>query len=233
MSPVLPASKETPFVNSLGIPFVPVPRFSTLFATWLVRFQDYQKYIAEKNITIPDQATSSAPDHPVVNITWPEAVAFCDWLTEKERALGIIPANLSYRLPGDMEWSAAVGLPNEQGNKPDDRSGKVDGYPWGLQWPPPQNAGNYSQELGVDPFEFTSPVATFAANEFGIYDLGGNVWEWCHDFYDRSHETRVLRGASWFNGYQDRLKSSFRNDLGTPDSRYTSFGFRLTLGEAH
>jgi formylglycine-generating enzyme required for sulfatase activity len=123
-----------------------------------------------------------------------------------------------------------VGLPHESGARPDERSGHAEGFPWGTQWPPPKNAGNYSQELGVDDFEFTSPVGTFPANEFGIYDLGGNVWEWCQDFYDRANECRVLRGASWFNGYPDRMKSSFRNDLGYPDARYTSFGFRAVLG---
>lgn len=233
MSSVIQASKEAPFVNSLGIPFVPVPHFSTLFAIWPTRVQDYAAFVKEKSVALPDQSPQSADDHPITNLTWKETCVFCEWLTAREHAAGTLPANLVYRLPSDLEWSAAVGLPTEQGARPDQRSGVLDGYPWGLSWPPPKNAGNYSQELAVDSFEFTSPVASFAANDFGIFDLGGNVWEWCYDYYDRSQECRVLRGASWFNGYGDRLKSSFRNDLGQPDSRYTSFGFRLTIGEAH
>lgn len=224
------ATKATPFVNSLGMPFVPVPKFETLFCIWPTRVSDYSVLVEEKGLPLPSQSPSSAADHPVVNVTWKEACGFCEWLTERERVAGRIPEELVYRLPTDLEWSAAVGLPPEEGSRPDQRSGQLDGFPWGTQWPPPKNAGNYSQELGVDGFEFTSPVGSFPANELGIYDLGGNVWEWCLDYFDRSNECRVLRGASWFNGFADRLKSSFRNDLGYPESRFTSFGFRVVLG---
>jgi formylglycine-generating enzyme required for sulfatase activity len=224
------ATKDSPFENSLGMRFVPVPRFPTLFSIWLVRVRDYEAYTSAHGVALPEQSPGSNNNHPVVNVVWREASEFCKWLTSQEHQSGKIPKELVYRLPTDMEWSAAVGLPHESGTRPDERSGHAEGFPWGTQWPPPKDAGNYSQELGIDSFEFTSPVGTFAPNEFGIYDLGGNVWEWCHDFYDRANECRVLRGASWFNGYPDRMKSSFRNDLGYPDSRYTSFGFRAVLG---
>lgn len=230
LSSISSTSLEAPFSNSLGMPFVPVPRFSTLFCIWPTRVRDFQVFAAATNLPLPNQSTNSVPEHPVVNVTWKEAADFCEWLTEKERAAGSLPEGMVFRLPSDLEWSAAVGLPHEEGTRPDQRSGEVEGYPWGASWPPPKGAGNYSQELGVDDFEFTSPVGTFPANEFGIYDLGGNVWEWCNDFVDRSQDCRVLRGASWFNGYQDRMKSSFRNDLGQPDARFSSFGFRVVLG---
>ena len=224
------AKKASPFINSLGMPFVPVPHFETLFCIWPTRVQDYAAFAQEKGFEVPSQTPASGSDHPVVNIIWKEASDFCEWLTERERAAGKLPDGLVYRLPSDLEWSAAVGLPAEEGARPDQRSGQLDGYPWGTQWPPPKDAGNYSQELGIDSFEFTSPVGSFAANAFGIFDLGGNVWEWCLDYHDRANECRVLRGASWFNGYSDRMKSSFRNDLGYPTSRFTSFGFRVVLG---
>jgi formylglycine-generating enzyme required for sulfatase activity len=192
--------------------------------------KDFNIFVAEKGVAMPDQCTGAADDHPVVSVTWNEAVDFCGWLTDKERAAGRLPEGFLYRLPTDLEWSAAVGLPHEEGTRPDQRSGVLDGYPWGATWPPPKGAGNYSQELGIDDYEFTSPVGSFPANQFGIFDLGGNVWEWCQDFIDRSQDCRVLRGASWFNGYQDRMKSSFRNDLGHQGSRFSSFGFRVVLG---
>jgi len=226
------ARKGSPFLNSLEMPFVPIAGFETLFCIWPARVRDYAAYARETGREIPDQCPGSTDDHPVVNVTWNEAVEFCGWLTRRERESGAISGELAFRLPTDLEWSAAVGLPAEQGNRPDERSGGLEGYPWGSQWPPPRNAGNYSQELGIDEFEFTSPVGSFAPNEAGIYDLGGNVWEWCMDYFDRSNECRVLRGASWFNGYPDRMKSSFRNDLGYPQTRYTSFGFRVALGKA-
>ena len=229
-SPTIATSVESPFINSLGMPFVPIPRFFTLFCIWPTRYLDFQLFASDRNLTLPDQSPKAGPDHPVVNVTWKEACDFCDWLSEKERAAGSLPEGVGFRLPSDLEWSAAVGLPIEEGTRPDLRSGVADGYPWGATWPPPKGAGNYSQELGVDDFEFTSPVGSFPANHHGIYDLGGNVWEWCNDFVDRSHDCRTLRGASWFNGYQDRMKSSFRNDLGHPDARFSSFGFRVVLG---
>jgi formylglycine-generating enzyme required for sulfatase activity len=212
------------------MPFVPVPRFETLFCIWPVRARDYEVYVGEKGMVMPPQAPTANPDHPVVNVLWQEAVDFCQWLTERERAAGKLAEGKVFRLPTDLEWSAAVGLPAEEGTRPDQRSGGVEGFPWGTGWPPPKGAGNYSQELGVDQFEFTSPVGSFEPNAFGIFDLGGNVWEWCLDYADRSQECRVLRGASWFNGYPDRMKSSFRNDLGYLTSRYTSFGFRAVVG---
>jgi formylglycine-generating enzyme required for sulfatase activity len=224
------ASKSTPFQNSLGMPFVPIPHFNTLFCVWPARVRDFSVFAQETGLEIPAQAPTSDSHHPIVNVTWKESVAFCDWLTKREQESGNIGNDVSYRLPTDLEWSAAVGLPTEEGARPDQRSGVAEGFPWGTQWPPPKNAGNYSQELGIDSFEFTSPVGSFAANEHGIFDLGGNVWEWCLDYHDRANECRVLRGASWFNGYADRMKSSFRNDLGYPDSRYTSYGFRVALG---
>ena len=91
-----------------------------------------------------------------------------------------------------------MGLPAEEGSRPDQRSSQLEGYPWGIQCPPPKDAGNYSQEHGIDSYEFTSPVGSFPPNEFGIFDLGGSVSEWCLDYYDRSNECRVLRRASWF-----------------------------------
>ncbi len=215
------------------MPFVPIPRFSTLISIWPTRVRDFEPFSSEKNVAMENQCTNFGPDHPIVSITWKEATQFCEWLTEKELAAGNLSEDKVFRLPTDLEWSAAVGLPHEEGTRPDLRSGELDGYPWGASWPPPKNAGNYSQELGVDEYEFTSPVGSFAPNQFGIYDLGGNVWEWCQDFIDRSQDCRVLRGASWFNGYQDRMKSSFRNDLGQPDARYSSFGFRVALGTLH
>jgi formylglycine-generating enzyme required for sulfatase activity len=224
------ATKSAPFQNSLGMPFVPIPHFNTLFCVWPSRVRDFSVFAQETGLEIPAQAPTSDSDHPIVNVTWKESVAFCDWLTKREQESGLIGGDVVYRLPTDLEWSAAVGLPTEEGARPDQRSGVAEGFPWGTQWPPPKNAGNYSQELGIDDYEFTSPVGTFAANDQGIFDLGGNVWEWCLDYHDRANECRVLRGASWFNGYADRMKSSFRNDLGYPDSRYTSYGFRVALG---
>ena len=139
-------------------------------------------------------------DHPVVNVTWREAEAFCKWLTEKERKGGQLKPHELYRLPTDLEWSKAVGLPLETGATPEERDmGVQDVYPWGKQWPPPAGAGNYAgeetqTEIPIpnynDGYPNTSPVGKFRANTAGLYDMGGNVWQWVDTTY-RSHY-RVL-----------------------------------------
>ena len=102
-------------------------------------------------------------------------------------------------------------------------------YPWGKGWPPPKGAGDYAEELKADKFEFTGPVGSFEANQFGLHDLGGNVWERCEDWYaPAAKKFRVLRGASWGNLSPGFLLSS-RRVGNTPDKRSNSTGFRCVL----
>ena len=93
------------------------------------------------------------------------------------------------------------------------------------EWPPTRGVGNYGQSLKVDDYEYTSPVGSFAANQFGLYDMGGNVWQWCEDFYSGNSGNRVLRGASWSYVTACNLLSSCRDDQ-APDYRGGNFGFR-------
>jgi formylglycine-generating enzyme required for sulfatase activity len=168
--------------------------------------------------------------HPVVNVSWEDANAFCAWLTRKELAAGKIKAGQKYRLPTDAEWSVAVGLGQEKGNTPKEKTrGIKHVYPWGKEWPPPVGAGNYNKSLKADKFDYTSPVGSFAANQHGLHDMGGNVWEWCEDWADPATKTRrVLRGASWYDGSPDGLLSSGRI-RDSPGDRYGGVGFRCVL----
>ena len=79
-----------------------------------------------------------------------------------------------------------------------------------------------------DPFARTAPVGSFPANAFGIYDLGGNCWEWCEDEFEPGKETRVVRGASWVDNLEDILLSTYRH-YARPTTRNTSVGFRCVL----
>lgn len=98
----------------------------------------------------------------------------------------------------------------------------------GTQWPPPRGAGNYAQSLNVDKFDYTSPVGSFAANRFGLYDMGGNVWQWCGDSFSGNGGNRVLRGGAWAIFDSSLLLSSCRSGI-APDHRGSNVGFRVVL----
>ncbi|MCP5540203.1 MAG: SUMF1/EgtB/PvdO family nonheme iron enzyme [Akkermansiaceae bacterium] len=251
------ATKASPFENSLGMRFVPVPigngpsaGKTVLFSIWETRVQDYAAYAAANagvDMKWKDyeyRGRGQGPDHPVVNVSWEDAKAFCAWLTSQERAAGRIGAGDAYRLPSDVEWSWAVGIGDRESASatPKEKDSKIEGvYPWGTAWPPPDRVGNYADSEAKRAFDFsvvggyddgqafTAPVGSYGANALGLHDLGGNVWEWCEDSYDGSSAgARVLRGASWdLNGPGDLLSSN--RDYFTPVLRYNYFGFRCVL----
>lgn len=255
-TPTLPraATKEKPFVNSLGMKFVPVVKYQdgtqVHFCIWETRVQDYAAYAA-KNAGVDAEwkdyefkGQKQGPEHPVVNVSHDDAKAFCAWLTRSERAAGRIGPRDEYRLPTDTEWSYAVGIGDREDAQAtpaekDDKLGAV--YPWGTTWPPPVGAGNFCGEeakstFGLaaidgyrDPHAFTAPVGSYATNGKGLYDLSGNVWEWCEDWYDpTAKEFRVVRGGSWFYSAEVVLRSSSR-DYDHPTARDADYGFRLVV----
>ena len=183
--------------------------------------------------------------HPVCGVNWHDAQAFCGWLTKKERASGLLGVNQSYRLPTDSEWSVAVGLPEEKGKSPEEKSDHIDGvYPWGKQWPPIPGAGNYAGtearsgiwpanwgtlETYRDDYPRSSPVGSYPPNRFGLFDMGGNVWQWCDDGHSPPEKQRILRGASFLSHFPQELLSSHRFLASGPDSRGIFLGFRCVL----
>ncbi|MEP6669196.1 MAG: SUMF1/EgtB/PvdO family nonheme iron enzyme [Chthoniobacter sp.] len=233
------ATKEAPFVNSLGMKFVPVPITGgptngkrVLFDVWDTRVQDYQGFAQEVGRKWSKVGFEQGPTHPAVNVSWDDAKAFCAWLTEKERAAEKIGAQDAYRLPSDHEWSCAVeiGSKEKAEESPDAKSGRIENiYPWGTQWPPPEGAGNYGPLVQADQFGYTSPVGSFSANRYGLFDLGGNVWQWCEDRFDTQQNDRVLRGGCWNANDRGYALSSSRFHY-APGSWYNgAFGFRCVL----
>lgn len=187
--------------------------------------EDYAAYAAANSgVDTEWRAEAKEPTLPVVNVSWEDAKAFCAWLSQKE--------GKTYRLPTDHEWSLAVGIGDREdpNASPKEKAGKVpDVYPWGSQWPPPARAGNYGTIEGYsDDHSGLAPVGSYAPNGLGIFDLGGNVWEWCEDFYDGNSGSRVLRGAAWDDVDPIVLLSSYRSYF-TAVYRSDYLGFRLVL----
>jgi formylglycine-generating enzyme required for sulfatase activity len=212
--------------------FAPVTGSDALFCIWPTRVQDYEIFVKEERRDWPKPDFKQEPTHPAVNVSWEDARAFCAWLTAKECKEGILDNKQHYRLPADLEWSRAVGLESETGRTPKERHENTEGvYPWGTRWPPPPGAGNYNKTLRVDAFEHTSPVGSFKQNQYGLYDLGGNVWEWCEDWFDDEQKYRVLRGGSWSSDDARLLLSSFRFSF-YPSLRRSRNGLRVVLAGA-
>ncbi len=242
------------FENGLGMRFAPVPIVGddsnrvVLFSVWETRISDYAPFIEETGLAWPEPEFEQGDDHPAVNVSCDDAVAFCDWLTGEERRNGRLGDKSEYRLPTDHEWSCAVGIGD--GEDPDQtpaskmRWGGISGFPWGNEWPPPAGAGSlYGQESSASPifpwktpiesyddgYAFTAPVGSYPANQFGLHDLSGNVWEWCDDWFDAERsQTKVLRGGCFTTERPDVLLSARRNN-NEPNYRYFGLGFRCVL----
>ena len=165
-------------------------------------------------------------DRPVENVMLNDCVTFCKRLTEKERAEGKLPEGAEYRLPTEAEWEYACRAGSEArygfGNSETD----LGEYAW------------YRENCGR-----THPVGMKKANAWGLFDMHGNVWEWCHDWYGEYQSSRVsdpegpatgayrvMRGGS--RGSDARLCRSAYRGYGRPGYRNLFIGFRLSRSVA-
>ncbi|MFN0196589.1 MAG: SUMF1/EgtB/PvdO family nonheme iron enzyme [Planctomycetaceae bacterium] len=192
-------------------------------------------------------------NHPVVNVTWNDANAFCNWLSEKE--------GHEYRLPTEAQWEYACRAGSttrfyfgndveelvQYSNLADQANKQI--------WPDPNTltVGKYEDGKLIsttmpfpfvsenDGYGFTAPVGRFKPNPFSLYDMHGNVSEWCRDWYGRDYyaksaaddpqgsssgDFRVLRGGSWYGNPQGS-RSAIRG-RNTPDDRYNGIGLRVS-----
>jgi formylglycine-generating enzyme required for sulfatase activity len=182
-------------------------------ATTLTTVAQYRAYaLATGRATPPAPSFAQGDDDPVVQVTWDGAAAYCSWA--------------GGRLPTEAEWEYAA------------RGGK-DGtvYPWGDAVS--RDRMNFFGTGGRDRWDHTSPVGSFEANGFGLFDMAGNVWEWCADWYAEdvygggatrdprgpaSGDSRVLRGGSW--QLDSRNARSSNRMGGIPSDGDDSVGFR-------
>jgi len=244
--------------NSLGMELVPVPNVDVLFCKWPTRRQDFELFVKEtghdavggmialakdwwqdRGETWMNPGYRQGPTHPVVGLSLLDATAFCDWLTRKEQAAGLLRAGQCYRLPYDHEWSRAAGMDQGTDSPPPL-------YPWGDEWPPPEGVvncagvevvrdGNWPEAWNTnavaghdDGYARTSPVGTFKPNRYGLYDMSGNVWEWCAPDPGQDLGGSVLRGGCWDDFQSWALQTSYRLRLNSA-ARSDSLGFRCVL----
>jgi formylglycine-generating enzyme required for sulfatase activity len=170
--------------------------------------------------------------YQVVNVSWHDARAFCAWLTHTE------PGRL-YRLPSEAEWEYAC------------RGGAPEAYPFHIGQPLHSLSSTQANFHGDCPYgraaqgphlRRTTPVGSYPPNGWGLYDLQGNVWEWCADRYGDAYyqqsprqdppgpprgSFRVLRGGSWY-GFGQICRSAYRGRVGSTVWG-NGLGFRVAL----
>ncbi|MGA1794941.1 MAG: SUMF1/EgtB/PvdO family nonheme iron enzyme [bacterium] len=145
---------------------------------------------------------SDKDDQPVVNVTWEDAQGYCRWLTDK--------TGDTYRLPTEAEWEFAA------------RGGGKRAYPWGNEGPTIERVNFIDTKIMK-----TTAVVSFplGMTPEGLYNMAGNTWEWCDDWYNRKENFRVIRGGSFFD-LGHFLRCDFR--LGADANERTNYiGFRV------
>ncbi|QIF04187.1 SUMF1/EgtB/PvdO family nonheme iron enzyme [Roseimicrobium sp. ORNL1] len=225
-----PAQAGQPYTNTLGMSLRPLGAGGRVFiGEHEVRVQDYEAG-SKPWRNRPNFPVSEI--HPVVNVSWEEANQFCEWLTGKDRAAKLIPEGARYRLPTDAEWSHAAGLEVDPGATPAERhlANKTD-FPWGREAVPPKMSANLdtARMSGYqDIYTYTAPVGSFSPNSLHVYDLAGNVSEWCSDEWPGASGEKVVRGSSWLSFSPDTLLSSARQHL-PANAAKANVGFRVVL----
>ena len=192
-------------------------------------------------------------NNPVANVTWEQAVQYCNWLSTREgltpvykeefgKWVPVTPFPDGYRLPTEAEWAWAIRYSGTPGSTR---------FAWGDRWPPKRDSGNFADKSALalvpsilpaydDGFASTAAVGKFKANGLGIYDGAGNVAEWVNDLYtvptpglttpvvDPTGPQRgngnVVRGSSWRHAGETELRFSYRESA---NSARPDIGFRI------
>jgi formylglycine-generating enzyme required for sulfatase activity len=202
-----------------------------------LRFGEYEVTVAQYKLFMretgyrrsaqTDAFDRASEDHPAYGVSWHDAQAFTIWLSAREQTV--------YRLPSEAEWEFAA------------RGGVGNREPWGAEAGQPQVHGNWGR---TNPDDLrrrsppTSPVGSFPKDRsaFGLFDMAGNVREWCLDDYDASYYTwspernpfgpvaetgvKVLRGGAW-NHPPDGAGFALRRSRAAANQSYTGYGFRV------
>ena len=212
--------------------------------------KEFRQFSAGHNSGKFKSYSLNGPELPVAGVTWEQAALFCNWLSAREglqpvyipkggKLVAANPVGNGYRLPTEAEWEFCTRFDTNTVNSK---------YPWGNKFPPGPRSGNFADESAKDLLSsylvayndghpVIAPPAKFKTNPLGLYDLGGNAAEWCHDYYSlypydskkvyqdplgpEEGKHHVIRGSSWQQSSISELRSSYRD---------YSAGKRLDLG---
>ena len=207
-------------------------RIAASFAmgVYAVTFEDYERFCDDTTLRKPEDQAWGRGNRPVINVSWEDAHDYCAWLSRQ--------TGRNYRLPSEAEWGYAC------------RAGTDTPFYFGPRITTDQANfdGNYTYN-GSAKGKYrmqTVPVGSFPPNAFGLYDMHGNVWEWCQDTWHKSYEaapsdgsaweggkkmSRVVRGGSWGNRPWGCRAAS--RHFHPPDLRSLFIGFRVCLCGPH
>jgi formylglycine-generating enzyme required for sulfatase activity len=224
---------------------------------YISRFQvtnrEFREFRAQHLSGIFKDESLDLERQPVVRVTWQDAAAFCNWLSERDKLPPAYvrrqdrlelaePVTTGYRLPTEAEWEFAARFDGSRASRK---------YPWGDGLPVPPKAGNWGDAAAIyltpvtitgydDGYRVSAPVGSFASNPLGLHDMGGNVLEWTTDRYSiyvvgpdyqsvdpvgpKAGDNYVIRGAGWLTGKVPELRLAARE---SGSAARPDVGFRI------
>jgi formylglycine-generating enzyme required for sulfatase activity len=192
-----------------------------------------KQFKKDKKYTWKNPGFEQGDDHPVVNVSWNDAVKFCEWLSKKH--------GRQFRLPTEAEWEYACRADSETRFSCGDREEELAIFANIADESARKKFPRWNDVIyAKDGFVFTAPVGRFKPNQYGLHDMHGNVWEWCQDWFGK-YETdamqeplvpmtgtyKVFRGGSWSSS-PVLCRAAFRG-YRIPSERSNSLGFRVVL----
>jgi formylglycine-generating enzyme required for sulfatase activity len=202
--------------------------------------KEFREFLAEHNSGWFKKLSLNRDEMPVVQVTWEQAALFCNWLSAKAslppsyvkrdgKWAAAEPMGGGYRLPTEAEWEYCARYEKDKASLK---------YPWGNSFPPTPKSGNFADLSAKgflpnyladynDGYPGPAPPGVFKPNSLGLYDLGGNVAEWCHDYYTiyaysgqkvildplgpEEGKHRVVKGSSWKDSSITALRLAYRD----------------------
>ncbi|MBN1580415.1 MAG: SUMF1/EgtB/PvdO family nonheme iron enzyme [Anaerolineae bacterium] len=227
-------------------------------AFWIARYPvtnaQYAFFVGETGYKAPDHWQGTRPpdsirNHPVVQVTWKDADAFCRWLSGRIHTTSFqtwqnrvergarVPGNYIVRLPTSAEWEKAarggVSISIAGGDGMLDNPMPQRAYPWGNGWQlsTADVAGDETRcNVSESNIGTTTPVGMYpdGASPYGVLDMAGNVWEWCYDWVDDQAQYKVRRGGAFRYSHDQARCSAF--DKAHPGLGWPYMGFRIVYG---